>query len=98
MHDDSIESCCTEMMDRMSAEGTRQQTCLMSKMCNGIGKVNPGFFLAVLGAALVLCGAAIALAPTLLVWFVAGASILLGIGILVVAGLASRFSTRLRSE
>jgi hypothetical protein len=60
-------------------------------------KVRLGSLLAIMGIALLIVGVLILLKPIVLVWFAAGMAILLGIGVLVVAGLASRFATRFRN-
>jgi hypothetical protein len=96
--DDPMSACCTEMMDRMKSDSDEADRCPMSKMCKGaMEKARFGSLLAIMGIALLILGALILLAPTVLVWFAAGTAILLGTGMLVLAGLASRFSTRLRN-
>lgn len=98
MREESKEPCCAEMMDRLMSDKNSGETCPMSRMCRGMmKKANPGLFMAIPGIALLFFGALLFLKPVLFVWFVAGASILMGIGMLVAAVLARRFLNRPRA-
>lgn len=98
MREESKEPCCAEFMDRMTSGGSSVEACPMFKMCGGaMRRANPGLFLAIAGIALLVLGGLIFLKPMILGWFMAGMSILLGIGMLVVAVLLSRFATRSRA-
>lgn len=72
--------------------------CPMAKMCMGMTAKPPsGFMLMLPGALLVVVGVVILIEPNVLVWLMAGTSILVGIVMLVIANLIRRFGARLRS-
>ena len=72
--------------------------CPMAKMCMGMTAKPPsGFLLMLPGALLVVLGVLILIEPKVLVWLMAGMSILLGIVMLMMANFIRRFGARLRS-
>lgn len=85
----------------MTAEARRQEgpmaMCPMAKMCagmtqgrfSGIATMLPGILLIALGVLIVV-------APSVLVWLVAAASVLLGIMLLMVGGFIRNMGRRLR--
>jgi hypothetical protein len=84
---------CKEMMKGMEAGSGPAGMCPMTAMFNGV--LERTRFLALLfvpGAALVVGGAVILFEPRILVWLMAGASILLGIGLVVIAYTIRRFA------
>jgi hypothetical protein len=67
----------------------------MAKMCKGVmDKPRSGFALFVPGLVLVILGVAVIFEPRILVWLVAGAFIVMGIGFLFFGGFLRRHRGR----
>jgi hypothetical protein len=65
----------------------------MASMCKGMaGKSRSGFLLMIPGIVLVLAGVLILVEPRILFWLMAGTSIFLGIGALVLANRIRRLA------
>ena len=68
--------------------------CPMGKMCTGMmKKSSPGWFLLLPGILLILLGVLIVVEPRVLVWFIAAATILFGIMMLMMAGFIRKMHT-----
>ncbi|MFQ6022630.1 MAG: hypothetical protein ACE5NW_07910 [Acidiferrobacterales bacterium] len=86
------------MMRRMKEGAGAMAMCPMANVCMGMTAKSPsGFLLMLPGALLVVVGVLILIEPKVLGWLVAGASILLGIILLMIANFIRRFGARLRS-
>lgn len=71
--------------------------CSMSKMCMGMmGKRPSGLLLMLPGILLIAVGALIVIEPQILVWLLAAGSVLLGIMLLLMAGLIRGMGTQPR--
>lgn len=69
--------------------------CPMASMCKGFAeKPGTGFLLMIPGLFLVLVGVLIILEPKILVWLIAGVSILMGIMMIFVANIMRKMSDR----
>ncbi len=89
---------CMEMMKGMEVGSGPAGMCPMAAMFKGV--LEKTRFLALLfvpGAALVVGGALFLFEPRILVWLMAGTSILLGIGLVVIAYTIRRFAAGLRT-
>ena len=77
----------------MNAKNPKSQhaMCPMATMCGGI--IENSIVLFIPGAALILGGILILMEPKALVWLMAAASILLGIGIFAMAGFIRKLGT-----
>jgi len=65
------------------AEPTSMSMCPMAKMCKGMmDKPRPGFVMVVPGLVLIILGVAVIFEPRILVWLIAIALIVMGIGML----------------
>lgn len=73
--------------------------CSMATMCKGLmEQPSSGFLLMLPGAVLVVVGVLTIIDPTILVWLVATASVLLGIMLLMMANFIRRLGVRLRNK
>jgi hypothetical protein len=71
---------CAEMMAKMTAGGDAKQRCPMSEILEGASRTRGFKLLAMIpGLLFVLAGVAIIFEPQVLVWLMAGASIVVGI-------------------
>jgi len=71
--------------------------CPMASMCSGMfGKARSRFLLMLPGVVLILLGVAILLQPQVLIWLVAGAAVLVGIAMLLMAHFMFRLGARVR--
>ena len=69
--------------------------CPMASMCKGMAdKSRPGFLLMIPGIVLVLAGVLILVEPRILVWLMAGTSIVLGLVALVLANRIRRLAAQ----
>ncbi|HEU5339517.1 MAG TPA: hypothetical protein VFU39_09565 [Sulfuricaulis sp.] len=84
----------------MDSERTTKRTgtmemCPMASMCKGMaGKPRFGLLLLIPGLLLLVAGVLIFIEPKVLVWLVAGASILMGVVMLFVATVVMKMSGR----
>jgi uncharacterized membrane protein HdeD (DUF308 family) len=84
--------CCGPEASREVAAG-----CPMASMCSGfLEKGTSRFLLMLPGVLLILLGVAILVQPQVLVWLVAGAAVLLGIAMLLMAHIMYRFGAKAR--
>ena len=87
----TVESCGSEASRDVAAG------CPMASMCGGIfEKGTSRFLLRLPGVLLILLGVAILVQPQVLVWLVAGAAVLLGIAMLLMAHFMYRFGAKAR--
>lgn len=71
--------------------------CPMGRMCTGMmKKPSSGWFLMLPGILLILLGVLIVVEPRILVWFIAAATILFGIMMLMMAGFFRKMRTERR--
>lgn len=79
-----------------SSESTMAM-CPMGRMCMGMmKKPTSGWFLMLPGILLIILGVLIVVEPTILVWFIAAAAILLGIMMLMMAGFIRKMGAERR--
>lgn len=92
-------SVCAEMMNKMSEGENPMESCPMSAMFKKTsGKRGFGLLAMIPGLLLVLGGVAIIFEPQILVWLVAGASILIGIALLAAASFFRKFVAGLETS
>ncbi len=73
--------------------------CPMASMCGGFFEKGTSRFLLMLpGVLLILLGVAILIQPQVVVWLVAGAAVLLGVAMLLMAHFMYRFGAKARGE
>jgi hypothetical protein len=91
-------SVCAEMMNKMSEGENPMESCPMSAMFKRTaGKRGFRLLAMIPGLLFVLGGLAIILQPQILVWLMAAASILVGIGLLVAASLFLKLASNLQA-
>jgi len=88
--------------ESMAAETQRPEgamaTCPMANMCMGMMQRRlPSFLLMLPGISLIVVGVLIVIEPSILVWLMAAASVLLGIMLLMMAGFIRRMGTQLHT-
>ncbi len=90
-------SVCAEMMNKMSEGENPMESCPMSAMFKKASGKRGFVLLAMIpGLLFVLGGLAIILQPQILVWLMAAASILVGIGLLAAASLFRKLASNLQ--
>jgi len=92
-------SVCTEIMNKMSEGEKPMESCPMSAMFKkASGKRGFGLLAMIPGLLLVLGGVAIIFEPQILVWLMAGASILIGIALLAAASFFRKLAAGLETS
>lgn len=88
---------CREMMSSVSTGAEPSGMCPMAGLFTGMmAKTRLARWLMLPGAVLVVGGVAMLIEPRILVWLMAGTSILLGLGIVFIANVIARLGTRTR--
>lgn len=91
-------AACVELMQGMGTGADPGAMCPMAAMFRGMmAKSRVAFILMIPGAALIVGGVLMLVEPRVLVWLMAGTSILLGIGFLLVARFVGRLGRHERS-
>jgi len=92
-------SVCAEMMNKMSGGENPMESCPMSAMFKkASGRRGFGLLAMIPGLLFVLGGLAIILQPQILVWLIAAASILVGIGLLAAASFLRKLAAGLQAS
>ncbi len=82
----------------MIEEPTPMALCPMAETCKGmVEKPLAVLLLIILGFALIVVGVLIVVDPKILVWLAAGASMLMGVVVLMLAGFVRKVGERFRS-
>jgi len=92
-------SFCAEMMNKMTEKENPMESCPMSAVFKKTaGKRGFGLLAMIPGLLFVLGGLAIIVEPQILVWLMAAASILVGIGLLAGASFLRKFAAGLQAS